>query len=173
MKNGIYLLCCASLLLCLGACKRYTTTRTYLPADTTYTHNKDSVEIKPDSAALEKVKTEIETVFMEVEKDCPNIPKEKTDNFRKRTLNACTMESLTGGELKAHSPDFRYFFRMVFKGNEPTIIWDIQEREIKQVIEDKTVKEISFFRKVLDTWPFWAFPWGFFLLWLFIRFRPF
>jgi hypothetical protein len=178
MRNAIRLLLPLVLTIILGgtSCVRYKASYTHT-RDTVFVKVLDTTRAKPaDSSAVAKVDTIIETVFMEVERDCPQ-KFGKSEFLKGKIKDACTMESLTGGELKAHSPDLKTNVRFVFKGNEPTAIWDIDVMEIQDKTENTVIKEVQKFItppwwvQALNVWYLWAPAWFFIIFWLLIRFR--
>lgn len=139
--------------------------------DTLYIKQFDTTGVRPkDSLATAKRDTIIETVFVEIEKDCQQVPKEKLNTWKKRIQEPCTMEGLTGGELKASSPDLRSKVTFYFKGDSPPVaVWEIEAMEIL----DKEVKapDIGFWDQVRHTWQFWLWQTLFAILWIFFKVR--
>jgi len=158
-------------------CVSYKTSSTHA-RDTVYIPLKDTTKAESkDSSAPERAEAKIDTVFVEVEKECPNVSKEKINNWKNQTKETCTMESLTGGELKANSPDLRSFVRFIFKGNEATAVWEVDQREIEDKTENTIVEEKPKFItppwwvQALNVWYLWLPAWAFVVLLAVARFR--
>jgi len=157
-------------------CVRYHSVSTHT-RDTIYVKLQDTtIVVMQDSAAVQKADTVINTVFVEIEKDCPQLSG-KTEGFKRKIKETCTIESLTGGELKANSPDLRSFVRFIFKGNEATAVWEVDQREIQDKTENTIVEEKTKFisppwwMQALNVWYLWVPAWAFVVLWAVARFR--
>lgn len=100
-------------------------------SDTTYTKKADTLGLKPkDPEAPKKVEKEIETIFIKVEKDCPEIPKDTIIKWKTGLKEKCTHESLSGGILSAKSEDGKRTYEIVFDGNKATVHGDFKEQTI-------------------------------------------
>ena len=111
-------------------------------------HDTAKVSLK-DSSGPEKVNATIDTVFKEIEKDCPN-EEPKIGGFKSKIKKDCTIESITGGGVLVYFPKFKSNVKITFKGNVGTAV-DIG---VKEVINDKTtvIKTIkkSIFGRIME-----------------------
>jgi len=110
--------------------------------DTTYNAKKDSAGvIHKDTAAEKKVEKEIETIYVEVAADCPNVPKETITKWKERTQKACSMESISGGKSYIYFPNSKDSIEVTWNKNKGTAV----EKGRDTVIKDKT--EITYPRE--------------------------
>ena len=130
---------------------RCTTVRTVSThtRDTMYVSVKDTaVTVNKDSLLPQKQYLKIDTVFQEIEKDCPN-EKNKIVVYKKDIKNVCTIESLTGGSMSIYFPHLKQNISVSFLGNKGIA----SEKGYEKVITDKTetIKTIepSFFGKIM------------------------
>lgn len=149
-KAIIFIVAAAIMTMCIifNSCTTVKTVTTY-KRDTTFIEVHDTVKVKQkDSLAPEKVYNNIDTIFQEIEKDCPN-EEAKLPGFKKEIKEDCTHESLSGGSMSVYFPKLKQYVTVAFKGNSGTAIDDGKlmqvntEKDVK-----KTVKE-SFFGKII------------------------
>jgi len=147
------------------SCGRKITTHS---RDTIYIKKVDTIQIKPDTVAILKVEKSIDSVFVEIEKDCPNLPKKKLVKLKEVIEGKCTHESLSGGTMRAKSARTNVDLIIRFNGNDATVYFDVEQPEIT----DKTVitKSPSLFRQALNVWFLWLPFWIFIAIWAFFRF---
>lgn len=132
------------LIICLVAanfsCSRKTLVKHH--RDTSFVKQYDSAGVvHKDSAAEQKVQKEIETIYVEVAADCPNVPKEKVAEWKERTQKSCSMESLSGGKSYIFFPLSKDSIEVSWKGNKGTAV----EKSQNMVVNDKT--EITYPRE--------------------------
>ena len=165
--NGLLLALVFTIVLAGTSCMRYKVASH--TRDTIFVKQYDTTFIKADSVAIHKVDTVIETVFMEIEKDCPNVPKEKIKKWNNQVKEVCTHESLSGGSIVLTSPDLRAKVTISFDGNKGIADWEIDAKEIW----DKEVKapDIGFWTQVRHTWQFWLWQTLFAILWILFKVR--
>lgn len=137
----------------MSSCTRYNTKTTHT-RDTIWIEKADTTQgFFEDTTASDSSETVVETVFMEIEKDCPNA-KEKLPEYKKEIKQAETMESKTGGSISAHSDSLNFGVIIKFKGDE---ISGVYWKGRMMVVEDKTVidkkRDQSDFSKALSLWP--------------------
>lgn len=149
-KAIIFIVATAVMTMCiiLNSCTTAKTVTTY-KSDTTFIEVHDTVKVKQkDSLAPEKVYNNIDTIFQEIEKDCPN-EEAKLPGFKKEIKDDCTHEGLSGGSMSVYFPRLKQYVTVAFNGNAGTAIDDGKlmqvntEKDVK-----KTVKE-SFFGKIM------------------------
>lgn len=155
------------MVLCFTSCVRYKTITKHT-RDTTYIVKLDTQKVKPaDPEAPKKVKDSIRTVFVEIEKDCPNI-KDRLPDYERRIQNQCTHESLSGGSIKVYSPQLKDSVIIEFDRNDGTAYF----KGLDTLIEDKTetteTREESALSKALDL--FWLFALVAALFWIIGKF---
>lgn len=157
-------------LIFFTGCVRTKTTTTHT-RDTIYVEVHDTVTIKTkDTVAVEKVHHKIDTIFSEIEKDCPN-EKPKLDIFKQEIKDECTIEQLTGGSISIYFPKLKQNITIKFFGNKGIAVEDGKREIITDKIEKKTIVKLSLFQQALNTWFAWLPPWLFILLALFLRFK--
>lgn len=149
-KAIIFIVAAAVMTMCIifNSCTTAKTVTTY-KRDTTFIQVHDTVRVKQkDSLAPEKVYNNIDAIFQEIEKDCPN-EQAKLPIFKKEIKDDATIQGLTGGSVSVYFPKSKQYVKVVFNGNSGTAIDDgvlMQVNAEKDVT--KTVKE-SFFGKIM------------------------
>lgn len=156
------------LAFCGSSCVRYHTT-TSEKRDTVYTVKRDTVKvIMKDSTAVARIDRQIDSVFIAIATDCPNIKPNKINTYRGLIKDDCTLKSLTGGAMVAKSVNTGQDVIISFKGNEAYAYMEDSEMIITRTITTETIADKPYFRKILDTWHFWLIPW-LITIFLFIR----
>ena len=123
MRNfGYVFIGFAIILVAFGtSCTRHSTV-THHSRDTVYVAKVDTIRIPQDTVFAERVYTTVDSVFMEVYKDCPELKPSKVKEWTKAVKSVCTIESLTGGKIKVYSPFLKDSVTVHFKGNEGVVI---------------------------------------------------
>lgn len=172
-KNIIFLLSYIVALLLLSSCGRYKTTTTHT-RDTLYIAVHDSTGGKPkDSLASQKAEAKTDTIFKEIEKDCPN-EKGKLPGFKKEIEEAETIESKTGGSVSSHSDSLGMSVLIKFKGDQISAVeWSGKEMVIEDKTEKDTTRERSLLRQAFDVWFLWIPAWVLLFLIVFFRIKKF
>lgn len=173
VKNFLWFLVaigCIIATLSLSSCVRTKTTMTHT-RDTIFVEVHDTVVIETkDTLAIVKVHHKIDTIFSEIEKDCPN-DKPKIENYKSEIEDECTIESLTGGSMSIYFPKLKQNITIKFFRNKGIAIDDGLQEEITDKTEKNTVRQISLFRQALNTWFMWLPAWVLIALSLFLRFK--
>lgn len=147
-----------------SSCGRKITSHT---RDTIYVKKTDTIHIKPDTVAILKVERSIDSVFVEIEKECPNLPKTKLVKLKEVVEAKCTHESLSGGTMKAKSAKTNANVIIHFNGNEATVYFDVDQPEITDTIE----REVSFWYCLKETVYVWCPLLLFFIVWLIAKLK--
>jgi hypothetical protein len=151
MHNFGYVL--IGLVICLVAasfsCSRKTTLTKHT-RDTVYVAKVDTILIPTDTVFAERVYTTIDSVFMEVEKDCPNIDRSKVKQWTNKVKEVCTIEQLTGGKLKVYSPFLKDSVTIHFKDNSGVVILSGYDTLVNDKTVTTIVKEPSFWMLVKE-----------------------
>lgn len=138
----IFLLTCSS-------CTRLQTSTVH-SRDTVYVAKVDTVLIPTDTVFAERVYTTVDSVFMEVEKDCPNLDRSKVNAWNNKVKSVCTIEQLTGGKLKVYSPFLKDNITIHFKDNGGVAILSGYDTLVNDKTVTTIVKEPSFFMLVKE-----------------------
>jgi len=112
-----------------SSCVRYKSTYTHT-RDTVIVVVHDTTFVPGDSVAVVLVEQKIDTVFSEIEKDCPNLPKAKINKYKAAVKETCTIEQLTGGSIYYYSEALKCKLRVKFNGNESIAIWELDQKTI-------------------------------------------
>ncbi len=151
------------------SCVRYRTTTNHTRDTVTVTIRDTITMVQLDTTATIRVEKSIDSVFIEIEKDCPQLSG-KTGELRDKIKESCTHESLSGGSLIAWSPQLKENILVKFEGNKAVVILN-EQREIftETITIEHTVKQ-SLLKQILNTWFMWVPGLLFFLLWAVSRF---
>lgn len=142
--------------------------------DTLYIAVHDSTGGKPeDPEASQKAEAKTDTIFKEIEKDCPN-EKNKLPGFKKEIEEAETIESKTGGSISSHSDSLGISVLIKFKNDQITgVEWSGREMIIEDKTEKDTTRERSLLRQAFDVWFLWIPAWVLLFLIVFFRVKKF
>lgn len=132
-----------------SSCTRLQTSTSH-SRDTVYVAKVDTVLLPQDTVHIERVYTTVDSVFMEVEKDCPNITKVKVTAWTNKVKEVCTIESLTGGKLKVYAPLLKDSVTIHFKGNGGVVILSGYDTLVNDKTVTTIVKEPSFWMLVKE-----------------------
>lgn len=161
---------CVIATLSLSSCVRAKTTTSHT-RDTIYIVIHDTTKITiHDTLAVEKVHHKIDTIFSEIEKDCPQ-EKAKLNVFKKEIKDECTIESLTGGLISIYFPKLKQTITIKFFGNKGVAVEDGRQEIITDKTEKKTIVKLSLFQQMLNTWFMWLPPWAFITLLFLLRLK--
>lgn len=151
MRNFVYVFTgLAFVLLTFGAsCTRLQTTTVH-SRDTVYVAKVDTVVIHSDTVFVEHVYTTVDSVFMEVEKDCPNVTPAQVNRWNKTIKSVCTIEQLTGGKLKVYSPFLKDSVTIHFKSNSGVVILSGYDTLVNDKVEIIRTVEPSFWTLVKE-----------------------
>jgi hypothetical protein len=143
--------------------------------DSTKVEKADTGKAKlADENAPEKVREIIKEVFMEVEKDCPQLAKKESDGtskaqkLKKKIQDQTNLQKMTGGWIFANSHKLGTSVRIDFKGDQPTAYWNQKLYSYTKTIT--ITKKPTILRQALNVWFLWVPAWIFFLLWLYSKF---
>lgn len=142
------------IVLCLSSCVRYKTSSTHT-RDTVFVEQRDTVYVDPDTVAIHRVHKVIDSVFIEIEKDCPKA-KANIQELKKETKEACTLRSLTGGSIRVWFPMLKDSIVIVFDEGITTAYGSGKDQIITDTTTNNIVKEDSGFKRMLDR----LLPWG-------------
>lgn len=151
MRNfGYVFIGLAFAFLVIGAsCTRLQTT-TVRSRDTVYVAKVDTILIHQDTVFTERVYTTVDSVFMEVYKDCPNVTPAQVNRLNKTIKSVCTIEQLTGGKLKVYSPFLKDSVTIHFKGNGGVVILSGYDTLVNDKVDIIRTVEPSFWTLVKE-----------------------
>lgn len=152
------------ILAACSSCSRKTFTT---KVDTIYVQIKETSVVEPTSKTAEDSSSlVIDTVFLVIEKECPEIAA-KLPTLKRKIKEATTMQAKTGGSISTYSAKFNATCKIKYAGN---IAWAEWSGKLPVVVKTEKVY-MSTFEQIMSTWFAWVPPWAIIVIILFFKLK--